>query len=67
MANATYEVQANDATSEASVARVDMKFEIVVMRSRVTPSTKYDREARWCSWAGRAAVANASDWEWCRQ
>ena len=31
MANATYEVQANDATSEASVARVDMKFEIVVI------------------------------------
>jgi len=31
MANATYEVQATDATSEASVARVDMKFEIVVI------------------------------------
>jgi catechol 2,3-dioxygenase-like lactoylglutathione lyase family enzyme len=31
MANATYEVQANDAASEASVARVDMKFEIVVI------------------------------------
>jgi catechol 2,3-dioxygenase-like lactoylglutathione lyase family enzyme len=31
MANVTYEVQANDAASEASVARVDMKFEIVVI------------------------------------
>jgi catechol 2,3-dioxygenase-like lactoylglutathione lyase family enzyme len=31
MANVTYEVQTNDAASEASVARVDMKFEIVVI------------------------------------
>lgn len=31
MANATYEVQANDAASEAKVAKVDMKFEIVVI------------------------------------
>jgi catechol 2,3-dioxygenase-like lactoylglutathione lyase family enzyme len=31
MANATYETQANDAASEASVAKVDMKFEIVVI------------------------------------
>jgi catechol 2,3-dioxygenase-like lactoylglutathione lyase family enzyme len=31
MANATHEVQANDAASEASVASVDMKFEIVVI------------------------------------
>ncbi|MGB8538209.1 MAG: VOC family protein [Acidobacteriaceae bacterium] len=31
MANATYETQANDATSEASVAKVDMKFEIVII------------------------------------
>ena len=31
MANVTYEVQANDAASEVSVARVDMKFEIVVI------------------------------------
>ena len=31
MANVTYEVQANDAASEASVAKVDMKFEIVVI------------------------------------
>src|SRR5579859_1867749 len=31
MANATYEIQANDAASEASVAKVDMKFEIVVI------------------------------------
>jgi catechol 2,3-dioxygenase-like lactoylglutathione lyase family enzyme len=31
MANATYEVQANDAASEASVAKADMKFEIVVI------------------------------------
>ena len=31
MANTTYEIQANDAASEASVAKVDMKFEIVVI------------------------------------
>jgi len=31
MANATYEIQANDAAGEASVAKVDMKFEIVVI------------------------------------
>jgi len=31
MANATYEVQDNDAAIEASVAKVDMKFEIVVI------------------------------------
>ena len=31
MANATSEIQANDAASEASVAKVDMKFEIVVI------------------------------------
>ncbi len=31
MANATYEIQANDAGSEASVAKVDMKFEIVII------------------------------------
>jgi predicted enzyme related to lactoylglutathione lyase len=31
MANATYEVQVNDAASEASAAKVDMKFEIVVI------------------------------------
>jgi catechol 2,3-dioxygenase-like lactoylglutathione lyase family enzyme len=31
MANATYDVQANDAAGEASVAKVDMKFEIVVI------------------------------------
>ena len=31
MADATYEVHVNDAASETSVARVDMKFEIVVI------------------------------------
>jgi catechol 2,3-dioxygenase-like lactoylglutathione lyase family enzyme len=31
MANATYEVQTTDAASEASIAKVDMKFEIVVI------------------------------------
>ena len=31
MANATHEIQANDAVSEATVAKVDMKFEIVVI------------------------------------
>jgi catechol 2,3-dioxygenase-like lactoylglutathione lyase family enzyme len=31
MANVTYEVQTNDAASETGVARVDMKFEIVVI------------------------------------
>ena len=38
MANVTYEVQ-TDAASEASVARVDMKFEIVVI-----PVSDVDRE-----------------------
>src|SRR6202163_4598793 len=31
MANATYEIQANDAAIEASVAKINMKFEIVVI------------------------------------
>ena len=31
MANATYELQSNDAASEASVAKIDMKLEIVVI------------------------------------
>ena len=31
MANTTYEIQANDVAGEASVAKVDMKFEIVVI------------------------------------
>ena len=31
MANTTFEIQANDAGSEASVAKVDMKLEIVVI------------------------------------
>ena len=31
MANTTYEIQAGAAASEASVAKVDMKFEIVVI------------------------------------
>src|ERR1700691_1951708 len=31
MANTTFEIQANDAASEASVAKVDMKLEIVVI------------------------------------
>jgi catechol 2,3-dioxygenase-like lactoylglutathione lyase family enzyme len=31
MANATYEVKASDAAGEASVAKVDMKFEIVII------------------------------------
>ena len=35
MANATYEVQTNDAASEASVAKVDMKFESSLSPSRM--------------------------------
>ena len=31
MANTTHEIQANDVAGEASVAKVDMKFEIVVI------------------------------------
>src|SRR6202021_2879322 len=31
MANTTYEIQANDVASEASVAKVEMKFEIVLI------------------------------------
>ena len=38
MANATYETQANEAASEASVAKVEMKFELVVI-----PVTDVDR------------------------
>jgi len=31
MANPTIEIRRDDATSDASVARVDMKFEVVVI------------------------------------
>ena len=31
MTNATYETQANDATSETNIATINMKFEIVVI------------------------------------
>jgi catechol 2,3-dioxygenase-like lactoylglutathione lyase family enzyme len=48
MANATYEIQANDAASEASVAKVDMKFEIVVIPvSDVDCAKEFYARLRW--------------------
>src|ERR1700740_3162200 len=48
MANVTYEVQANDAASEASVAKVDMKFEIVVISvSDVDRAKKFYAKLGW--------------------
>src|SRR5580700_4794362 len=47
MANTTYEIQANDVASEASVAKVDMKFEIVVI-----PVSDVDRAKEFYSGLG---------------
>ena len=55
MANVTYEVQANDAASEASVAKVDMKFEIVVI-----PVSDVDRAKRFYEGLGWRCDANPS-------
>ena len=59
MANATYEVQANDAASEASVAKVDMKFETVVI-----PVSDVDRAKEFYArlgWRLDADYDNGSD------
>ena len=59
MANVTYEVQANDAASEASVAKVDMKFEIVVI-----PVSDVDRAKEFYAklgWRLDADYANGND------
>ena len=59
MANATYEVQASDAVSEAKVARVDMKFEIVVI-----PVSDVDRAKEFYAklgWRLDADYDNGSD------
>src|ERR1700728_2177708 len=47
MANTTYEIQANDVAGEASVAKVDMKFEIVVI-----PVSDVDRAKEFYSGLG---------------
>jgi len=59
MANTTYEIQANDAASEASVATVDMKFEIVVIPVSDVDRTK-DFYAR-LGWRLDADYDNGSD------
>ena len=48
MANVAYEVQTNDAASQASIARVDMKFEIVVIPvSDVDRAKEFYGRLRW--------------------
>jgi catechol 2,3-dioxygenase-like lactoylglutathione lyase family enzyme len=59
MTNATYEIQANDTASEASVAKVDMKFEIVVI-----PVSDVDRAKEFygrLGWRLDADYDNGSD------
>jgi catechol 2,3-dioxygenase-like lactoylglutathione lyase family enzyme len=59
MANVTYEVQTNDAASEARVAKVDMKFEIVVI-----PVSDVDRAKEFYArlgWRLDADYDNGSD------
>src|SRR6201996_45692 len=36
-------------------------------RSRAMRRRRCGREARWCSWAGRADGGKRSEWGWCRQ
>src|SRR5499433_2492265 len=60
MADATHEVQANDAANGASAARVDMKFEIVVI-----PVSDVDRAKefyRRLGWRLDADFASGDDW-----
>src|SRR6201997_4318695 len=60
MANVTYEVQGNDAAGEASVAKVDMKFEIVVI-----PVSGVDRAKEFYAklgWRLDADYDNGSDY-----
>ena len=63
MANTPYEIQANDAASEASVAKVDMKLEVVVI-----PVSDVDRAKEFYSRLGwRLDVdRSASDNFWSR-
>jgi catechol 2,3-dioxygenase-like lactoylglutathione lyase family enzyme len=59
MANATYEVQASSATGEASAAKIDMKFEIVVI-----PVSDVDRAKEFYSklgWRLDADFGNGKD------
>jgi catechol 2,3-dioxygenase-like lactoylglutathione lyase family enzyme len=59
MANATYEVQGNDAAAEANVPRLDMKFEIVVI-----PVSDVDRAKEFYAtlgWRLDADYDNGSD------
>jgi catechol 2,3-dioxygenase-like lactoylglutathione lyase family enzyme len=61
MANATYEVQANDAANEASVTRVDMKFEIVVI-----PVSDVDRAKEFYTRLGWRLDADFDTGKGCR-
>ncbi|HTW46338.1 MAG TPA: VOC family protein [Acidobacteriaceae bacterium] len=59
MANATYEVQTNGAAGEASVAKIDMKFELVVI-----PVSDVDRAKEFYAslgWRLDADYANGND------
>ncbi len=60
MANLKYEVRSNDATSDASVARVDMKLEVVVI-----PVSDVDRAKEFygrLGWRLDADYDNGNDW-----
>ena len=60
MANATYETQANDTAGEASTAKLDMKFEIVVI-----PVSDVDRAKEFYArlgWRLDADFAQGDDW-----
>ena len=60
MANTTYEIPSNDATSPAKVARADMKFEVVIL-----PVSDVDRAKEFygrLGWRLDADFANGDDW-----
>src|SRR6516165_11413711 len=59
MANTPYEIQANDAASEASVAKVDMKLEVVVIPvSDVDRAKEFYSRLGWRLDADRSASDN---------
>jgi catechol 2,3-dioxygenase-like lactoylglutathione lyase family enzyme len=61
MAHATYEIQANDAASESSVTKVDMKFEIVVI-----PVSDVDRAKEFYTRLGWRLEADYDNGKDCR-
>jgi hypothetical protein len=74
MANPTYEVQANDAPSQASVAKVDMKLEILVIPvSDVNRAKEFSARLGWRLDADRSADENfrlvqfTPPGSWCSQ